>query len=295
MEANHISGACCEEVGIMAPGVAFGDHIPGLDNQMEEGAASRSQHGGREPARVTVVIPALNEETSLPLVLRDLPPVQRVIVVNNGSTDGTAAVAFANGATVVHEPRRGYGSACLRGLAAVAELIDDGQSPPEVVAFVDADYSDHPELLPRLVDPILAGDAEFVLGSRIQGRREAGAMPPQSVFGNRLACFLMRHLFRAEYTDLGPFRAIQYQALEALGMSDRNFGWTIEMQIKAVQAGLRIVEVPVPYRCRVGQSKISGTFWGSVKAGVKILYVIAKYGLLSSRPSSLGPRSEAAP
>ena len=240
------------------------------------------------------MIPALNEAASLPLVLGDLPPVQRVIVVNNGSTDGTAAVAFAHGATVVHEPKRGYGSACLRGLAAAAELVDAGESAPQVVAFLDADYSDHPELLPRLVDPILSGHAEFVLGSRLEGRREAGAMPPQSVFGNRLACFLMRHLFRARYTDLGPFRAIQYQALRTLAMSDRNFGWTIEMQIKAVQAGLRIVEVPVPYRCRVGQSKISGTFWGSIKAGVKILYTIAKYGLMSPRCCPPSPRSETA-
>ena len=240
------------------------------------------------------MIPALNEAASLPLVLGDLPPVQRVIVVNNGSTDGTAAVAFAHGATVVHEPKRGYGSACLRGLAAAAELVDAGESPPQVVAFLDADYSDHPELLPRLVDPILAGHAEFVLGSRLQGPREAGAMPPQSVFGNRLACFLMRHLFGAPYTDLGPFRAIQYEALGALAMSDRNFGWTIEMQIKAVQAGLRIVEVPVPYRCRVGQSKISGTFWGSIKAGVKILYTIAKYGLMSPRRCPPSSRRETA-
>ena len=264
---------------------------------MKEAATFRSQHernDGLGLSNVTVVIPALNEAASLPLVLRDLPPVQRVIVVNNGSTDETAAVAFALGATVVDEPRRGYGSACLRGLAAVSELIDAGEAPPRVVAFLDADYSDHPELLPRLVDPILGGHAEFVLGSRLQGRREAGAMPPQSVFGNRLACFLMQGLFRARYTDLGPFRAIQYQALGRLAMSDRNFGWTIEMQIKAVQAGLRIVEVPVPYRCRVGQSKISGTFWGSIKAGAKILYTIAKYGVLSPRPSRPSSRSETA-
>ena len=266
----------------MRGSVAYFDHMLNPGNHMEESASSRSQHGGsdgRGLGNVTVVIPALNEAASLPLVLGDLPPVQRVIVVNNGSTDGTAAVAFAHGATVVHEPRRGYGAACLRGLAAVSELIDSGESPPRVIAFLDADYSDHPELLPRLVDPILGGHAEFVLGSRLEGRREAGAMPPQSVFGNLLACFLMRHLFRARYTDLGPFRAIQYEALGTLAMSDRNFGWTIEMQIKAVQAGLRIVEVPVPYRCRVGQSKISGTFWGSIKAGAKILYTIAKYGL----------------
>lgn len=262
---------------------------------MDEVAPFRPQHPSshdRELADVTVVIPALNEASSLPLVLRDLPPVQRVIVVNNASTDGTAAVAFAHGATVVHEPRRGYGSACLRGLAAVSELIDAGETPPRVLAFLDADYSDHPELLPRLVDPISGGHAEFVLGSRLAGRREDGTMPPQSVFGNRLACFLMRYLFRTRYTDLGPFRAIQYQALQTLDMSDRDFGWTIEMQIKAARAGLRIVEVPVPYRCRVGQSKISGTFWGSIKAGVKILYTIAKYRLLPPWPSHPGSRGK---
>ncbi|MGM0486782.1 MAG: glycosyltransferase family 2 protein [Planctomycetota bacterium] len=258
---------------------------------------------GSEPRRrdvgglgdVTVVIPALDEAASLPLVLGDLPPVRRVIVVDNGSTDETAAVAFAHGATVVHEPKRGYGAACLRGLAAVAESIDAGDPPPQVVAFLDADYSDHPELLPRLARPILNGCAEFVLGSRLRGQREAGAMPPASVFGNRLACFLIRHLFRARYTDLGPFRAIEYGALQALGMRDRDFGWTIEMQIKAAQAGLRVVEVPVPYRCRVGQSKISGTFFGSVKAAVKILYTIAKYRLLPPQPSRGGAGSRTAP
>ena len=178
---------------------------------------------GEECSRVTVVIPAFNEAQSLPLVLRDLPIVQRVIVVNNGSTDATAAVAFAHGATVVHEAKRGYGAACLRGLAAIAELIDAGEPPPQVVAFLDADYSDHPELLPSLVEPILSERAEFVLGSRLQGQREAGAMPLQSVFGNRLACFLMRCLFRGSYTDLGPVRAIDYDALCALYMSDRDF------------------------------------------------------------------------
>ena len=243
--------------------------------------------------RVTVVVPALNEATSLPLVLGDLPPVQRIIVVNNGSTDATAAVAFAHGAMVVHETERGYGAACLRGLAAICELIDAGEAPPQVVAFLDADYSDHPELLPHLVEPILSGHAEFVLGSRLEGQREAGAMPPQSVFGNRLACFLMRCLFRGKYTDLGPFRAIDYQTLCGMKMSDRNFGWTIEMQIKATRARLRTVEIPVPYRCRVGQSKISGTFWGSVKAGTKILYTVAKYGVIPHRPAQHTPHGEA--
>jgi len=229
---------------------------------------------------VAVVIPALNEEASLPLVLRDLPPVGHVMVVDNGSTDGTADVARAAGATVVLEPQRGYGAACLRGLAAIDEFVAAGSTPPQVVVFLDADYSDHPERLPELVEPISNGVVEFVLGSRLLGKREPGAMPPQSVFGNWLACTLMRLLFGIHYTDLGPFRAIDYERLKLLGMTDRNFGWTVEMQIKAARQGLRILEVPVPYRCRIGQSKISGTVWGSVRAGWKILYVIGKYGLL---------------
>jgi glycosyltransferase involved in cell wall biosynthesis len=243
---------------------------------------------------VTVVIPAFNEEQALPLVLRDLPKVGRVIVVNNASTDATAAVAFAHGATVVHEAQRGYGAACLRGLTAIRDLIGAGDDPPRVVVFLDADYSDHAELLPKLVEPIFIGQADFVLGSRLLGERESGAMPPQSVFGNRLACFLMRLFFGVRYSDLGPFRAIDYQALCKLGMSDQDFGWTIEMQIKAARAGLRTVEIPVPYRRRVGQSKISGTLAGTFKAGTKILYTIAKHGLRRGNPTKLPTNSEVA-
>jgi glycosyltransferase involved in cell wall biosynthesis len=225
-----------------------------------------------------VIIPALDEEQSLPLVLKDLPPVGQVFVVDNGSRDATAQVAANLGATVVREPQRGYGAACLRGLAAVREATAAGSPPPQIVAFVDADYSDHPELLPQIVKPILQRGADFVLGSRLLGEREPGAMPPQSVYGNRFACLLMRVLFRVRYTDLGPFRAIDYGRLCELGMTDRNFGWTIEMQIKAARAGLRIMEIPVPYRRRVGASKISGTISGTIKAGTKILVTIAKYG-----------------
>jgi glycosyltransferase involved in cell wall biosynthesis len=226
---------------------------------------------------VAVIIPALNEEAALPLVLADLPRVGRVIVVDNGSTDATTALALQHGALVVHEPLRGYGAACLRGLAALAELERLGAGRSRVVAFLDADYSDHPNLLPRLVAPIFAGQADFVLGSRLLGCREPGAMPLQSVLGNRFACFLMRRLWGTDYTDLGPFRAIDYQALRRLQMFDRSYGWTIEMQIKAARAGLRVLEIPVPYRRRVGRSKISGTLRGTIKAGCKILYTIAKY------------------
>ena len=239
---------------------------------------------------IAVVIPALNEELSIPLVLGDLPSawVDAVLVVDNGSSDRTAAVARASGAEVVFETRRGYGSACLRGLA---ELAGRPGGPPNVVAFLDADYSDHPEDLPTLVQPILDGDFDFVLGSRLAGCREPGAMPPQSVWGNRLACFLMRRLLGAHYTDLGPFRAIRWEALERLGMRDRDFGWTIEMQIKAARHGLRIREIPVSYRRRVGKSKISGTVRGTILAGTKILLTIARYGWLSSHTKMRMTRS----
>jgi len=226
-------------------------------------------------SQVAVVIPAFNEQASLPLVLADLPPVGQVVLVNNASTDATAAAARRGGATVVDEPRRGYGSACLAGLAHLRQQA----SPPKVVVFLDADYSDHPEELPLLVEPIFAGECDMVLGSRLLGNREPGAMPPQSVWGNRLACLLMRLLFSGRFTDLGPFRAISYNALEPLGMVDTNYGWTIEMQIKATRAGLRVREVPVSYRRRIGVSKISGTISGAFKAGGKILWTVARYGL----------------
>jgi glycosyltransferase involved in cell wall biosynthesis len=231
---------------------------------------------------ISVLIPALNEEKSLPLVLGDLPRelVTDILVVDNGSADRTAEVAQAGGARVVKESERGYGSACLRGLK---ELACRSEGPPDIVVFLDADYSDHPDELPALVKPILDDTHDMVLGSRLAGNREAGAMPPQSVWGNRLACWLMKILFRARYTDLGPFRAIRWSALESLGMCDRNFGWTVEMQIKAVRQGLRTCEVPVSYRRRIGVSKISGTVSGTIKAGYKILYLIAKYGFTSMR------------
>lgn len=227
--------------------------------------------------RVVVIIPAHNEEASLPLVLGDLSHVGRVIVVDNGSADRTAHVASEAGASVVFEPRRGYGSACLAGLTNLQLMVAAGEVDPEVVVFLDGDYSDHPELLPQLVWPILRREADFVLGSRLLGAREPGAMPPQSLFGNRLACALMRLFWGARFTDLGPFRAISYSALQRLQMQDRNFGWTIEMQIKATIAGLRTLEIPVPYRRRIGKSKISGTVIGTIKAGGKILYTIARF------------------
>jgi hypothetical protein len=243
--------------------------------------------GSGDCPSVSVLIPALNEEASLPLVLRDLPREQLndILIVDNGSHDRTAEVARAAGARVVREPRRGYGAACLCGLA---DLAGRPEGPPDIVVFLDADHSDHPEELPYLVQPILDGRFDLVLGSRLAGRREPGAMPPQSVWGNRLACFLMWLLFGAKYTDLGPFRAIRWTALEQLGMVDQNYGWTVEMQIKAARLGLRVLEVPVSYRRRIGTSKISGTVRGTILAGYKILYLIARYGLT---PCS-SPRSD---
>lgn len=238
---------------------------------------------------VDVVIPALNEQESLPLVLRDLPAVRTVYVVDNGSTDATGQVAEEGGAVVVREPQRGYGQACLRGLAEIENQIAAGGSAPDVVVFIDADYSDHPEQLTELVEPIAQNHFDFVLGSRLAGRRESGAMPPQSLYGNKLACFLMKTLFGGVYTDLGPFRAIRYSSLQSLRMCDTNFGWTIEMQIKAAQANLRTTEIPAKYRRRIGVSKISGTIGGSIKAGSKILLTIARYGLTRPEPTPLLP------
>lgn len=254
-----------------------------MGEPQQTGVTSQVLDGSQSFKDVTVIIPALNEEQSLPLVLRDLPEVGQVIVVNNGSTDGTANVARDAGASVVDEPRRGYGSACLRGLKAIEQQITSGMPSPQILVFVDADYSDHADMLPQLVAPIIAGTADFVLGSRSLGKRDPGAMPFVALFGNRLSCFLMRWLFGAHFTDLGPFRAISYPKLCELSMCDTNFGWTIEMQIKATRAGLVCVEIPVPYRRRVGQSKISGTITGVIKAGTKILWTIARYGFFHKR------------
>jgi len=226
-----------------------------------------------DPA-IDVVIPALNEEASLPLVLAGLPrpPVRRVVVADNGSQDATACVARERGAEVVAAPRRGYGSACLAGLDHLRRT-----GPPGIVVFIDADFSDHPEELPSLVAPILAGEADLVIGSRVLSRRERGALLPQARAGNLVACLLIRLFYGHRFTDLGPFRAIRWDALERLGMADPDFGWTAEMQVKAVRQGLRCVEVPVSYRKRVGVSKITGTISGTVRAGYKILWTVGRH------------------
>lgn len=225
---------------------------------------------------VDLLLPARNEEEGLPRVLAELPRelVRRVVVVDNGSTDGTARVAQEAGAIVVREPRPGYGRACLAGLDWLRR-----HDPPEIVAFLDADHSDRPEELPAIVGPILAGRADLVIGSRVLGEREPGALLPQARFGNWLACRLMRLRFGRTFTDLGPFRAIRWQALERIRMRDRTFGWTVEMQLKALRLGLPVLEVPVSYRRRIGRSKITGTLSGSLRAGGRILWTILRYSL----------------
>ena len=219
------------------------------------------------------MIPALNEERALPYVLREIPrpPVRRVVVADNGSTDATAEVAVENGAEVVHEPERGYGAACLRALA---HLDSD---PPDIVVFLDGDYSDHPDELPSLIQPILEGRADVVIGSRATGRRERGALSLQQRVGNAIASTALGLLYGVRYTDLGPFRAVRWETLEHLQMCDRNYGWTVEMQIKAARQRIPYCEVPVSYRRRIGVSKVSGTVRGSVSAGAKILWLLGRY------------------
>ena len=225
--------------------------------------------------KISVIIPALNEEESIGRVLNDIPGeiVEEVIVVDNGSSDNTVTVSKGLGANVILEPLKGYGAACLRGISILKQDTD-------IVVFLDADYSDYPQDLHTVVKPIINDNADMVIGSRMSGEREKGALLPQAIFGNKLATFLIRVFWGFKYTDLGPFRAIKYRDLLALNMTDKNFGWTVEMQIKALKKRLRIVEVPVRYRKRIGKSKITGTFSGTVRAGVKIIYTIFKYGFL---------------
>ena len=223
---------------------------------------------------VSVIIPAYNEQDSIDKVIAEIPNiVGEVIVVNNNSTDNTAAVATKAGATVLFEANAGYGFACLKGL----QYLSQQQTKPDVVVFLDGDYSDYPEELTKLVAPIVERNVDFVIGARKKELRQAGSMTPQQIFGNWLATTLMRWLYNSKFTDLGPFRAIKYQKLKDLNMTDQTYGWTVEMQLKALKQNLTYEEVPLRYKKRIGISKVSGTVKGTVMAGVKIIGWIVKH------------------
>ena len=227
-------------------------------------------------ADIRVIIPAFNEEDSIAKVISEIPAsVSEVIVANNNSTDHTSKNAIAAGATVIDEPRTGYGYACLAGL----NYIEKQSKTPDIIVFLDGDYSDYPEELDKLVAPIINDHMDLVIGSRVKELREAGSMTFPQIFGNWLATFLMRLLFGANFTDLGPFRAIKYESLKKLEMQDKTYGWTVEMQLKAIRKKLAYKEVPVRYKRRIGVSKVSGTVKGAIFAGVKILGWIFKYSI----------------
>jgi glycosyltransferase involved in cell wall biosynthesis len=234
---------------------------------------------------VKVIIPALNEASSIGKVITAIPKwVDEIIVVDNGSTDKTFDVAKEHGANVVKEPRRGYGQACLTGMATVGNC--------DIIVFLDADFSDYPEEMNLLVEPIAQKEAEMVIGSRVKSSKAAQVLTPVQRFGNALACRLIRLFWGGKFSDLGPFRAIRWSSLQRLAMNDRNYGWTIEMQIKAVRLGMNIKEVPVSYRQRIGQSKISGTVKGSIMAGSKILWTIMKYAICRVTSSATATKNE---
>lgn len=224
---------------------------------------------------IVVIIPAFNEENAIGNVIRDIPKelVREIVVVNNNSNDATKEIATAAGATVLDEPVQGYGNACLKGLSYIKDLAP----LPDIVVFLDADYSDHPEELPDVVAPIINDGYDMVIGSRALGKKERGSMTPQQVYGNMLATNMLKWLYGAKYTDLGPFRAITYDALVKIDMQDRTYGWTVEMQLKAAKLKMKVTEVPVNYRKRIGFSKISGTIKGTFMAGYKIITTILKY------------------
>lgn len=225
---------------------------------------------------IKVIIPAYNEEHSIASVINDIPEsVDEIIVVNNNSNDDTAKKATEAGATVLTETRKGYGYACLKGM----DYIAGQPTKPDVVVFLDGDYSDYPEELSKLIEPILKDNIDLVIGARVKTKREPNSMTPQQVFGNWLATSLMKLLYRARFTDLGPFRAIKHQKLLDLHMQDKTYGWTVEMQLKALKQKLSYIEVPVTYRKRIGVSKVSGTIKGSIFAGIIILGWIFKYSI----------------
>ncbi len=231
------------------------------------------QNLSREPI-IDVIIPAYNEEASIAHVIKDIPKylVRNIIVCENNSTDRTAEVASEAGAIVVSEPEKGYGNACLKGMAYIESL----ESNPDIVVFLDGDYSDYPEQMPELVRPIINDGMHMVIASRAVGQLEKGAMMPQQVFGNWLATTLIKLFYNVTFTDLGPFRAIRYDKLIEIEMQDKTFGWTVEMQVKAAKHKFRFTEIPAKYRKRIGVSKVSGTVRGTILAGHKILWTIFK-------------------
>lgn len=225
-------------------------------------------------ATIKVIIPAYNEEKAIGHVIAAIPTiVNEIIVISNNSTDNTKAIAKNAGATVLSENKMGYGYACLKGL----EYIASQKIKPDIVVFLDGDYSDYPEELTQLIAPIVNQNIDFVIGSRVSKLREKGSMTPQQVFGNWLASFLMKLFYNAKFTDLGPFRAIKYQTLLDLQMQDKTYGWTVEMQLKILKQNFTYVEIPVRYKNRIGVSKVSGTLKGTVMAGIKIIGWIFKY------------------
>ena len=223
-------------------------------------------------SKIVVIIPAFNEALSIGYVIEALPNhVHEIIVVDNNSTDLTQDIAKKKGATVLFEPKKGYGHACLKG---ISYLEND---PPDIVVFLDGDYSDYPEELLQIVAPIQNGTADFVVGARVKELRAQGSMTPQQVFGNWLACFLMKILYKSTFTDLGPFRGIRWDTLVDLNMSDKTYGWTVEMQLKVLQKAISYQEIKVNYRERIGVSKVSGTVKGTIFAGIKIIGWIFKH------------------
>ncbi len=224
---------------------------------------------------IVVIIPAFNEENSVGKVITDIPKniVSEIIVVNNNSNDLTSLNALLAGATVLDEPNQGYGNACLKGIEYIAKL----KNKPNIVVFIDADYSDFPEEIEQLIAPILNHDYDMVIGSRALGNREKGSMMPQQIFGNWLATTLIKILYKVSYTDLGPFRAIKYAKLLEMDMIDKTYGWTVEMQLKAAKLKFKTIEIPVKYRVRIGHSKVSGTINGTIGAGYKIITTIFRY------------------
>lgn len=228
---------------------------------------------------IKVIIPAFNEEASIALVINDIPNlVDEIIVVSNNSTDNTEKIAKKAGATVLVEPQKGYGYACLKGMDYIASTSHSNTSKtPDIIVFLDGDYSDYPKELTKIIQPIVEEDIDFVVGARVKELREDGSMTGPQIFGNWLATTLMRLFFKSSFTDLGPFRAITYQKLLDLNMEDKTYGWTVEMQLKVLKQKLTYREIPVKYKNRIGVSKVSGTVKGAIFAGVKILTWIFKY------------------